>query len=154
MIDVSIVEFPETRVAALEHHGPPHLEYETSRKFIAWRIANRLPPDRHRTFGIHYTDPRTTPPEDHRMDLCVSVDAPVPVNPEGVLNKVIAGGRYAVTRHIGSREFIAAAAILVEQWLPTSGESRRDAPMFFHYVNVGPSVREHEMITDVYLPLK
>ncbi len=25
---------------------------------------------------------------------------------------------------------------------------------FFHYVNVGPDVKEHEMITDVYLSLK
>ena len=25
---------------------------------------------------------------------------------------------------------------------------------FFHYVNVGPSVKEHEMVTDVYLPLR
>jgi AraC family transcriptional regulator len=88
------------------------------------------------------------------MDLCISVDAPVPPNPEGVLNKVIAGGRYAVARHLGSREFVAAAAALVEQWLPASGESRRDDPIFFHYVNVGRDVREHEMITDVYLPLK
>ena len=31
----------------------------------------------------------------------------------------------------------------------------RDEPTFgIHYVNVGPDVRDHEMITDVYLPLK
>jgi len=29
-----------------------------------------------------------------------------------------------------------------------------DFPVFFHYVNVGPDVPEHEMITDVYLPLR
>jgi AraC family transcriptional regulator len=153
-MDVRIVEFPETRVAALEHRGAPHLEYETARKFIEWRIANRLSPDHHRTYGIHYTDPRTTPPEDHRMDICVSVDRPVPPNPQGVINKVIPGGRCAVVRHVGPREFIRAAALLVDEWLPTSGEARRDDPIFFHYVNVGPDVREHEMITDVYLPLR
>jgi AraC family transcriptional regulator len=154
-MDVRIVEFPETRVAALEHRGAPHLEYETARKFIEWRIANRIPPDRHGTYGIHYTDPRITPPEDHRMDICVAVDQPVAPNPQGVIDKVIAGGRCAVARHVGPREFIAAAGLLVEEWLPASGESRRDdAPIFFHYVNVGPNVREHEMITDVYLPLR
>lgn len=153
-MEVRIVEFPETRVAALEHRGAPHREYETARKFIEWRIANRLPPDRHRTYGVHYTDPRTTPPEDHRMDICVSVDRPVAPNPQGVIDKVIAGGRCAVARHIGPREFIAAAAFLVDEWLPASGESLRDAPIFFHYVNVGPDVRDHEMITDVYLPLR
>jgi AraC family transcriptional regulator len=152
-IDVRIVEFPETPVAALEHHGAPHLEYETAKTFIAWRIANRLPPDRHRTYGLHYTDPRTTPPEDHRMDLCVSVNEPVAPNPEGVVNKVIPGGRCALARHVGPREFVAAAAYLTDVWLPASGETRRDAPMIFHYVNVGPGVQPHEMITDVYLPL-
>ena len=27
-------------------------------------------------------------------------------------------------------------------------------PILFHYVNVGPEVKDHEMITDVYLPLR
>jgi hypothetical protein len=39
-------------------------------------------------------------------------------------------------------------------WLPQSDEKPADFPIFFHYVNVGPNVREEEMITDVYLPLK
>lgn len=153
-MDVRIVEFPATPVAALEHRGAPHLEHATARRFIAWRIANRLAPDRHLTYGIHHTDPRTTPPEDHRMDICVSVNRQVPPNPQGVVNKVIAGGRCAVVRHVGPREFIAGAAWLVDEWLPASGEHRRDAPMFFHYVNVGPEVRDDEMVTDVYLPLR
>lgn len=47
-----------------------------------------------------------------------------------------------------------ATIYLFETWLPQSGESSGDFPIFFHYVNVGPDVREEEMITDVYLPLK
>jgi AraC family transcriptional regulator len=152
-MNVEIVDFPETRVAALEHLGPAHLEFETVRKFIAWRIANRLPPDRHQTFGVYYNDPRTTPPDEFRMEICVSLDRPVEPNPEGVYNSVIAGGRYAVARHTGARENIPAARYLHRQWLPQSGETLRPDPIFFHYVNVGPNVREHEMITDVYLPL-
>lgn len=35
-----------------------------------------------------------------------------------------------------------------------SGEALRDFPIFFHYVNVGLHVQEHDMITDVYLPLR
>jgi hypothetical protein len=26
--------------------------------------------------------------------------------------------------------------------------------LVFHYVNVGPAVKDHEAITDVYLPIK
>ena len=153
-MDVTIVDFPETKVAALEHHGAPELEHQSVRKLIQWRLENRLPPDRHRTYGIHYTDPRTTPPGDHRVDLCVSVDHDVPANPQGVINKVIPGGRCAVARHLGSRDHNAAAVYLHEVWLPQSGEVHSGLPIIFHYVNVGPEVKEDEMITDVYLPLQ
>ena len=153
-MNVRIVDFPETKVAALEHHGSPELEYETARKLIDWRIQNRLPPDRHRSYGVHYTDPRTTPPDLHRVDFCVSVDNDVAPNPQGVVTKIIPGGRCAVVRHLGSRSHIAAAVYLYDVWLPRSGELPGGFPIFFHYVNVGPGVQEHEMITDVYLPLR
>jgi len=105
-MDVQIVDFPETRVAAVEHRGPPEWEHRTAQRLIEWRRLNQLRPDRHRTYGVHYTNPYTTPPADHRVDFCVSVDFD------------------------------------------------RDFPIFVHYVTVGPDVQEHEMITDVYLPLR
>jgi AraC family transcriptional regulator len=151
---IEIVNFPETKVAVLEHRGPPHLEHDTVRRLVAWRLANRLPPDRHRNYGVHYNDPRTTPPEDYHVDFCVSVEHEVPPNPQGVVNKVIPAARCAVVRHLGSRENVSAAAWLYEVWLPASGEAPGDFPIFFHYVNVGPQLQEHEMITDVYLPLR
>lgn len=153
-MDVRIVDFPETRVAVVEHRGSPETEHETARRLIDWRIANRVSPEQHRTFGIHYTDPRTTPPAEHRVDFAVEFPRDVPPNPFGVLGKVIEGGRCAVARHLGRRELNTTAVWLFEAWLPASGEVLRDSPTFFHYVNVGPNVREHEMITDVYLPLR
>jgi AraC family transcriptional regulator len=153
-MEVQIVDFPETKVAALEHHGSPESEYQTARRLIEWRVQNGLRRDRHRSYGIHYTDPRTTPPDQHRVDFCVSVDQDVPPNPQGVITKIIPGGRCAVARHLGSRAHNSAAVYLYEVWLPRSGEVLRDFPIFFHYVNVGPEVQEHEMITDVYLPLQ
>lgn len=41
-MDVKILIFPETKVAAIEHHGSPALEYDTTRKLIAWKIERRL----------------------------------------------------------------------------------------------------------------
>ena len=152
--EVRIVEFPETRVAAIEHRGPPLLEYETATKLIAWRERNHIGRDRHRSYGVHYTDPYSTAPENHRVDFCISFDADVAPNPEGVVSKVIPSSRCAVARHIGSRAHNAAAEFLYGEWLPQSGERTGDFPIFFHYVNVGPDVRESEMITDVYLPLE
>ena len=68
-------------------------------------------------------------------------------------HKAIPAGRCAVVRHLSSRESVSAATYLKTDWLPSSGETLRKFPIFFHYVNVGPQVREQGMVTDVYLPI-
>lgn len=154
-MDVKILVFPETKVAAIEHNGSPALEHDTVRKLIAWKIEHRLlDQSKYRSYGVHYTDPRTTPASKHRVDFCLSFDEEVAHNPYGILAKVIPTCRCAFARDVGSRSNNKAAVYLYETWLPQSGEELGDFPIFFHYVNVGPSVRDEEMITDVYLPLK
>lgn len=154
-MNVEIVMFPETRVAAIEHLGSPALEHDTVRKLIAWKLENRLlDPLKYRSYGIHYTDPRNTPPFKHRADFCLSFEGEVGQNPYGIIEKVIPRLRCARTRDIGSRLNNKAAVYLYETWLPESGENLGDFPIIFHYVNVGPNVREEDMITDVYLPLR
>jgi AraC family transcriptional regulator len=154
-MDVRIVVFPETKVAAVEHFGAPALEHETAKKLIAWKLQTRLlNPLRHRSYGVHYTDPRRTPPADHHVDFCLSIDSDVEPNPFGVIDKVIPSNRCALARDIGSRYNNQAASYLYHDWLPRSGEQVGRFPIFFHYVNVGPDVREADMITDVYLPLR
>jgi len=151
---VEIVNFPRTRVAVAEHQGAPEQEYETSRKLIAWRKENGVSVDRHQTYGIHYTDPFSTAPEDHRVDFYVSYDRDVETKPQNVISKLIPENRCAVARHLGSRAHNAAAVYLFREWLPSSGFIPGDFPVFFHYVNVGPDVREDDMVTDVYLPIR
>ena len=105
-MDVQIVNFPETKVALIEHFGSPQTEYETARKLIAWKIENRLlDPLKHRSYGVHYTNPRTTPPDRHHVDFCLSIDDDFDVVPNsfGILCKVIPAARCAVARDIGSR---------------------------------------------------
>lgn len=154
-VEVEIVTFPETKVAAIEHCGPSSREYDTVRKLIAWKLANGLlDQTKYRSYGVHYTDPHTTPPSNHRVDFCLSIAEDVGPNVFGIINKCIPTLRCARARDVGSRSNNKAAVYLYETWLPHSGESLGDFPMLFHYVNVGPTVREEEMITDVYLPLK
>lgn len=152
-MEVGIVEFPETKIAVVEHRGPPDTKHESIARLIAWRIENGFPPSRHPTYGIHYNGPRNTPPEAYRLDIGIAVPAEVAPNGYGVMNRRIPGGRCAVVRHLGAREKVAAVDFLHEVWLPGSGEKRRDFPLFFHYVNVGPGVTEAEVITDIYLPI-
>lgn len=155
LMEVQIVMFPETKVAAIEHFGAPAMEHETARKLITWKIEQRLfDPLKYRSYGVHYTDPRIAKPSDHHVDFCLSIDHEVGTNSFGIVNKVIPHNRCALAWDTGSRYNNQAAVYLFENWLPRSGEAIGNFPIFFHYVNVGPNVREEEMITAVYLPLK
>ena len=155
-MDVRIIDFPDTLIAALEHRGPADLVNDSAGQFIAWRRQSGLSPvTQSQTFGIVYDNPDTTPPEDFRFDICGSVDAPVPANPQGVVTKQMPGGRCAVVRHHGAHERLGESIYpLYRDWLPGSGEELRDFPLFFHYLNLMPDTPEHELVTDIYLPLK
>jgi len=155
-MDVKIVDFPETKVAVLAHRGPPEQVNDSVLKFIAWRKESGLSPVKTSgSFGIAYDDPDQTEPEAFRFDLCGSVSAKVPPNPQGVENGIIPGGRCAVLRHFGSLDSIGTSVYaLYREWLPESGEELRDYPVFFQYRNLTPDVAEHELVTDVYLPIR
>jgi AraC family transcriptional regulator len=155
-MEVTIKEFNETRVAVLEHRGAPELVNNSVKEFIAWRKQSGLSPvTTSLTLGIVYDNPETTEPEEFRFDICGSVNGEIPDNSQGVVNKVIPSGRCAVVRHFGSHNRIGESAYyLYREWLPSSGEELRDFPLFFHYLNLIPETPEHELVTDVYLPLK
>jgi AraC family transcriptional regulator len=154
-MNVEIVQFPETRVAAVEHRGSPALEHDTVRKLVAWKIENRLLDQaKYRTYGLHYGDPRKVDPSEYRAEFCLSIDRPVGENQYSIYEKVLPSARCARARDLGSRLNNQAAKFLFDVWLPGSGEIWTGHPAIFHYLNVGPSVKDAEAITDVYLPLK
>ena len=86
---------------------------------------------------------------------CGAVSAAVPPNRHGVITKTIPGGRCAVVRHMGSPDHISGSVYhLYRNWLPHSGEELRDFPVYFEYLNLKIDTPEHELLTDVHLPLK
>lgn len=155
-MDVKIVDFDETMIAVKEHRGDPKRLNESVQKFIEWRKSSGLSPvNTSRTFGIPYDDPDMVEPEQFRFDICGSISTAVPENPQGVVNRRIPGGRCARVRHFGSTDRISESVYwLYREWLPESGEELRDFPVFFHYLKLMSETPEHELITDIYLPLK
>lgn len=152
MKEVQVVDFPETLVAVLEHWGSPQLANNSVRTFCQWRQDNGLSGGE--TYGIVYADPATVAPERFHFDICGTMIGPIPINPLGIVHKTIPAGRCAVVRHHGARDNLGDAAhYLYREWLPYSGEEPRDYPLFLHYLNFVPDVPEHDLITDVYLPL-
>ena len=153
-MQVAIVTFPQTRVAAITHAGAPSQEHDTARKLIAWKIENRLlDPVRNRSYGLHYADPTGPEASRYRVDFCLSIEGPIAPNPHGIVEMASPTLRCALARDVGSRTNNQAARYLYETWLPSSGEKLSGHPLIFHYVNVGPNVQAHEAITDVYMPI-
>lgn len=152
----NIVDFDTTKIALLKHRGAPSRIMESVAVFREWRKASGLLPiSKSRTFNIVYEDPAVVAPEDFRCDIAAEVMNEVDDNDYGVINSTLEGGRYAVVRHLGPYDSISRCLyFLYGEWLPGSGEEPRDAPCFFQYQNHFPEVAEHELITDVYLPLK
>ena len=155
-MDIKIIEFKTTKVAKLQHRGNPSLVLETAEKFIEWRKQTKLSPVKSSdTFGVAYDDPSNTAATDFRFDICGSIEGTIPENPQGVVLGEIPGGRCAVVRHLGSHDMMDdKIRYLYNEWLPASGEELRDYPCFFHYLNLIPEVEEHQLITDIYLPIK
>jgi AraC family transcriptional regulator len=155
-MQVKVVTVEPVTVAVLEHRGDPALLNDSVRRFIEWRKKSGISPiASSKTYGIAFDDPTTTSPKDFRFDICGSVSNTVPANRHGIVTKVIPGGRCAVVRHEGSPDHIAGSVYhLYRNWLPHSGEELRDYPVFFHYLNLKTNTPEHELLTDVYLPLK
>ena len=156
VMQVKIVTVEPVTIAVLEHRGDPALLNDSVQRFIAWRKDTGLSPIvTSRTYGIAYDDPTTTVPKDFRYDICGAVSAAVPPNRQGVITKTIPGGRCAVVRHKGSPDHISGSVYhLYRNWLPRSGEELRDFPVYFEYLNLKVDTPEHELLTDVHLPLK
>ena len=131
------------------------MEHEAVRKLVAWKLEQRLlDQTKYRTYGMHYADPRSAAPSEYRAEFCLSIDREIGKNAYGIYGKIIPSCRCARARDIGSRLDNQAAKYLFEVWLATSGEIWTGDPAIFHYVNVGPTVKDSEAITDVYLPLR
>jgi AraC family transcriptional regulator len=164
---VTILDFPGVRVAALAHRGDPASIGDSIDTFIAWRKQARLVPPDSATFNIVHAAPDPADPDRFHIDLCAVTDRTVGENPFGIVEKTIPAGRCAVLRHVGPEHGVdAAVRHLVATWLPQSGEVRRDFPIFFQRLHVGPGVGANRANavdsantadsaeTDIFLPLK
>jgi len=159
-MDVKIISVEPLSVAVLEHLGEPMRVNNSVATFIEWRKASGLSDYATKgTYGVPYNDPLTTPGNEFRFDICGELNdqtkAEIPVNPQGVISKMLPGGRCAVVRHVGSYDRISDSVYyLYRQWLPQSGEELRDFPVYFRYLQLDEALPEHAQQTDILLPLK
>jgi len=150
--DVRIIDFPETNVAVFTHRGDSALVPQSVRRVIEWRREVGLTPPASATFNIFWTDPASVSPEDYRMDLCIGTNGPVPPNDLDIVAGTIPAGRCAVLRYVGPSPLHAPIGFLYRSWLPSSGETPRDYPLFVQRFP-SPQAQAHEATVDIHLPL-
>jgi AraC family transcriptional regulator len=150
----SIRDLPAIKVAALAHRG----DYaQISRTFqeLATMAAgmNRFSPAT-RLLAVYYDNPSTTHRDALRADACLT--SPEGWSPSGRLElKEIAGGRYAVTLHVGPYSKLDRAYTwLYGTWLAQSGEQTANRPLVEEYLNDARTVPPGELKTEIWLPLR
>lgn len=150
--EVRIVTFPETKIAVFRHRGDPARIAESVRRFVEWRKEHGLSPAKSATFNIIYDSPDAGPPESFRLDLCAAVDSEYDTGKCGMLFRSIPEGRCAVLRHAGPDDRLGESVrYLVLQWFPSSGEERRNFPIFLQRYPERSAAAES--VVDIFLPL-
>ncbi|WP_419421126.1 AraC family transcriptional regulator [Legionella sp. D16C41] len=155
-MNIVIKEMPKRRLAVLEHRGAPQKVGESVNQLIEWAKAQpiNLKPNPGEAFGFAYDDPKTTPPDEFRFDLGITVPTQLKIQGE-IIEKYLPAGRYAVAMHRGSRENIDQTIYyLYRDWLPQSQEELADLPCIFCYYNFDHEVAETELMTECWLLLK
>jgi AraC family transcriptional regulator len=102
-----------------------------------------------------HDDPDVTPPEKLRYDACITVGEDVePAGNVGV--QTVAGGRYAVTTHVGPYAGLADTyGLPCGQWLPAQNlEPAADRPALEFYVDDPETTPEAELRTEIYVPVE
>jgi AraC family transcriptional regulator len=154
-LQVKMENLPSMKVAFARHIGP----YQNCCR--AWEklcgdpeVQKRIGPNT-LILGISYDDPDVTDADKLRYDAAVTVADDAFTPGPGIGFQTIAGGRYAVIRHVGSYSGLAEVyRQIFGEWLPDSGQGLRDAPPLEIYRNCPDSTPEAELITDICIPLK
>lgn len=154
--DVTIRDVPPTPVAVMEHRGDRALIPETRQRFMAWRKAAGLTPEKNSTFMIFRSERSPANPADYSMDLCIETDMPISADDPHMKAGLIPGGRCAVLRYPGnSNNLEPGAHYLYRDWLPASGEEARDFPLYSRRRLARiPDMEAHDVVVELFLPLK
>ncbi|WP_240232522.1 AraC family transcriptional regulator [Devosia lacusdianchii] len=154
--DVAIRDVPPTPVAIIEHRGDRATLGDTIQRFRAWGRAAGLSAETNPTFMVFRSEREPAIAADYSMDLCVGTDQPVAASDAPMKAGVIPGGRCAVLRYPGNSNNLEPAALyLYRDWLPASGEEARDFPIYCQRRLASiPEVPAHEVVVELFLPLK
>lgn len=153
MYAVEIVKRPQRRVIGVPHRGP-YSEIGGSFGRLAAALDQRgLWSEAVEFLGAYFDDPGAVPAAELRSMAAIAVRKGLAL-PDGFEEARLAGGQYAVLRHVGPYDGLPAAwAWLYQTWLPASGMVRRPAAACEIYRNTPGEVEPAALATDLCVPV-
>ena len=151
---VDIVERPELRLASVRHVGSYMRVNEAFQRLNELVTKAGLNKPDTKLIGIYHDDPTTTPEAKLRSDAAITIPAKTKL-PPGLTEMTIPAGRYAHATHVGPyTELGQVWGNLRSEWLSKSGEKQGKGMTYEVYRNTPMNAKPHELVTDLYLPLK
>ena len=152
---VEVVSVEPFQVAALRVTGAYPEQNQGYGRLFGWAAQHGLLDSLRGLYGVPLDDRRDVPPQACAFDCMLALAAPFAADAgEGIRMQVLGGGRYARVRLVGAFHGLEALTdALLAHWLPDSGETLRDAPLFHEYLDDPDETPEALLRTDVYLPL-
>ena len=151
---VILENMPPLRVAAVPHLGAYNRIAEAFQRLGACAASAGLLRQGAMMLAIYHDDPETTPVEQLRSEAAVSVPEDVAL-PKELVELRIPAGRYARATHLGSYTTLGDTwARMMGEWLPGSGLRVGEGPSYEVYRNTAAEVREEDLRTDLYIPVR
>jgi len=156
-MEVELRDLAPMRVLAMRKLGP---YTEVPRVWDAlwlWMRQRELTARINACVGIPYDDPGEVPAAEIRYDACFGLEpgSAADLADDEVRWLDIAGGRYAVYRHVGPYTLIGDAfSRFYGLWLPQSGETLRGEPALEIYLNDPGHTPPDRLVTELLLPIE
>lgn len=151
---VTVETVPERHCASIGHTGSYMAIDHAMGRLFTELAARRILPPQPTMIGVFFDDPDLVPEAELRSRACLpltrSVAVEVPLE-----TTVLRGGLHAKLNYTGPYAGMRSAyRWFLGVWLPASGHEPDDAPIFEAYLDDPREVPQHELRTDIHLPLK
>lgn len=151
---VDVVDQPELHLASVRHVGSYTRITEAFQRLNDLVTKAKLGNRDSLLVGVYHDDPMTTPEEKLRSEAAITVPAKTKL-PKGLTELVVPAGRYARTTHVGPYTGLGEVwSHLKNEWVKRSGEKLGTGMSYEIYRNTPMTAKPHELVTDLYFPLK
>lgn len=152
-MDVTIKDQPELRVGTVRHIGSyERIGQAFERLGSIMASASARPAGAH-LLALYHDDPQTTPVDQLRSDAALSFPAGVEV-PAGLIERRVAGGRYACAVHEGPYDQLPKAWSTLKQEIQSRGLKATGGVSYELYLNDPMSVPPSQHRTELCAPVE